>query len=213
MYNDKYLNFLKQKYMQQNYPKDLNDYVISCIASSYSKNTRKKNLFRKFNPFIRLAIVASLSFIFLTSLGGKDYKINDFKINNGSPNTKRGVSSNFYEQYPNSEYGFFENDLIFSAHPLNFDSDLNGNFYNIDKESNKIVFLEDILIENIDSINDIDVRLKNNLLDKRSEFFVNTNGNYVIVFYDDVGNVFTTEIDDLLEGKIFKEKYILKKTN
>lgn len=213
MYNGKYLDFLKQKYMQQDYPKDLNDYVINCIANSNSQNTQKKNLSKKFNPLMRLAIVASLSFIFLTSLSWKNLEIYDSN-NKSVPNTRQKVMSNFYKQSDqNDGYEFFENDLIFSIYPLDFGSNLNINFYNIDKESNEIVFLKDILIENINSINDIDFRLKTHLLDERSKFFVNSNGNYVIVFFDDLGNIFTTEINSSLERKIFKEKYVFKKTN
>lgn len=211
MYSQEHLKFLKQKYMEQDYPKDLNDHVMNCIARGYVEKINKKRVFNiQNNFFIRFAFLA-VSFVFITSLYSKRFKLYDEQLNIKSKSHIPNVSSYIYKNdVKETEYDIYENELMISIYPISSNYSIEDNFYNIDKELGNIVTLKDILIDDLSSITDMEDKFKNAILNENSKFFINKNGNYIIVTYDINDNVFLINLNHDLERKVLKSRYIFK---
>lgn len=201
MYSNKDLEFLKHEYMEQDYPEDLNNHILSCIARS-TLNSSSQKVYKKSNLYIKFVLVACLSIVMFSGFQSKyiDGNLDKNKI----VTTRRVFTQTDYLSEEDSVYKIFENDNIISIYPSNKEIIIEDKIYNIDKASGKIIELKDILVDDVRSV-EIEENLKDILEDENSKFYIDSDGTYVIIGMESL-----VRVDIVLQNKIFKTEYILK---
>lgn len=188
--DNKDLEYLKSDYMNQEYPDDLGDFVLSAIARQARKDKYIKS--NKVN-YIKFALVACLFIMFLPSIFRN-------RIDTSDENLKLSRFSNVSSG--NTFNSIFENETIISIYPNDSVVKFSDTVYNIDKLTGNFVYLSDIVVEEIDYLN-IDDEVKRAINDSESKFYINQSGMYVILT-----NSSEILIDDELKYKIIKQKYL-----
>ncbi|BAK81015.1 hypothetical protein [Candidatus Arthromitus sp. SFB-rat-Yit] len=198
MYSDKDLDSLKEEYLNQDYPDDLNKHIIKCI----SKQSNKK--FKKFNYTTNICVgllFASCLLLAIIPRALKKYEIDSHQIND----EMRSYTQSTYDLYsniPKNLINVAENNSIISIYKDGDEIYSNNMIYNIDKTRGVLIELKDILIEKIEDV-DIDKKLKDILLNHETKFFLNEDGSYIIL--SESGKIL---IDNVLKSKIFKPEYM-----
>lgn len=201
MYSNKDLEFLKREYMEQDYPEDLNNHILTCIAKA-SLNSNSEKVHKKNNLYMKFALVACLSIAMFSVFQNRDTDVNLDK--NKIVNTRSIFPETDYLSEEDSAYKVFENDIIISIHPSNKEITVEDKIYNIDKINGNMIELKDILVDDVRSV-EIEEILKDILEDENSKFYIDFDGTYVIV-----GTGSLVRVDTILQNKIFKTEYILK---
>lgn len=201
MYSNKDLEFLKREYMEQDYPEDLNNHILTCIAKA-SLNSNSEKVHKKNNLYMKFALVACLSIAMFSVFQNRDTDVNLDK--NKIVNTRSIFPETDYLSEEDSAYKVFENDIIISIHPSNKEITVEDKIYNIDKINGNMIELKDILVDDVRSV-EIEEILKDILEDENSKFYIDFDGTYVII-----GTGSLVRVDTILQNKIFKTEYILK---
>lgn len=201
MYSNKDLEFLKHEYMEQDYPEDLNNHILTCIAKS-SLNSSSQEVHKKSNLYMKFALVACLFIAMFSVFQNRDSDVNLDK--NRIVTTRSVFPETVYLSEEDSVYKIFENDSIISIYPSNKEITIEDKIYNIDKVNGNMIELKDILVDDVRSV-EIEEILKDILEDENSKFYIDFDGTYVII---GVGSL--VRVDTILQNKIFKTEYILK---
>lgn len=201
MYSNKDLEFLKHEYMEQDYPEDLNNHILTCIAKS-SLNSSLQEVHKKSNLYMKFALVACLSIAMFSVFQNRDSDVNLDK--NRIVTTRSVFPETVYLSEEDSVYKIFENDSIISIYPSNKEITIEDKIHNIDKVNGNMIELKDILVDDVRSV-EIEEILKDILEDENSKFYIDFDGTYVII---GVGSL--VRVDTILQNKIFKTEYILK---
>lgn len=208
MYSNKDLEFLKQQYMKQDYPDDLNDHILTCIAKA-SLDTAEEKISNKRNWFFRfpavIVLVAAVFFVITKEgfNGNNDVKTTQQEFMDSK--ITRGVTH--FNDVEDS-YQLFENDVIVSIYPNKNEVYFSDAIYNIDKIDNKVIHLNDILKSDI-NYGELDKNLNELLRDESTKFYVDTNGTYIFIGNDSYENNMII-LDKILESKILKDRYVFK---
>lgn len=201
MYSNKDLEFLKHEYMEQDYPEDLNNHILTCIAKS-SLNSSSQEVHKKSNLYMKFALVACLSIAMFSVFQNRDSDVNLDK--NRIVITRSVFPETDYLSEEDSVYKIFENDSIISIYPSNKEITIEDKIYNIDKVNGNMIELKDILVDDVRAV-EIEEILKDILEDENSKFYIDSDGTYVII-----GMGSLVRVDTILQNKIFKTEYILK---
>lgn len=201
MYSNKDLEFLKHEYMEQDYPEDLNNHILTCIAKS-SLNSSSQEVHKKSNFYMKFALVACLSIAMFSVFQNRDSDVNLDK--NRIVTTRSVFPETDYLSEEDSVYKIFENDSIISIYPSNKEITIEDKIYNIDKVNGNMIELKDILVDDVRAV-EIEEILKDILEDENSKFYIDSDGTYVII-----GMGSLVRVDTILQNKIFKTEYILK---
>ena len=201
MYSNKDLEFLKHEYMEQDYPEDLNNHILTCIAKS-SLNSSSQEVHKKSNIYMKFALVACLSIAMFSVFQNRDSDVNLDK--NKIVTTRSVFPETDYLSEEDSVYKIFENDSIISIYPSNKEITIEDKIYNIDKVNGNMIELKDILVDDVRAV-EIEEILKDILEDENSKFYIDFDGTYVII-----GMGSLVRVDTILQNKIFKTEYILK---
>lgn len=201
MYSNKDLEFLKHEYMEQDYPEDLNNHILTCIAKS-SLNSSSQEVHKKSNLYMKFALVACLSIAMFSVFQNRDSDVNLDK--NRIVTTRSVFPETDYLSEEDSVYKIFENDSIISIYPSNKEITIEDKIYNIDKVNGNMIELKDILVDDVRAV-EIEEILKDILEDENSKFYIDFDGTYVII-----GMGSLVRVDTILQNKIFKTEYILK---
>lgn len=201
MYSNKDLEFLKHEYMEQDYPEDLNNHILTCIAK-LSLNSSSQEVHKKSNLYMKFALVACLSIAMFSVFQNRDSDVNLDK--NRIVTTRSVFPETDYLSEEDSVYKIFENDSIISIYPSNKEITIEDKIYNIDKVNGNMIELKDILVDDVRSV-EIEEILKDILEDENSKFYIDFDGTYVII-----GMGSLVRVDTILQNKIFKTEYILK---
>ena len=201
MYSNKDLEFLKHEYMEQDYPEDLNNHILTCIAKS-SLNSSSQEVHKKSNIYMKFALVACLSIAMFSAFQNRGGDVNLDK--NKIVTTRSVFPETDYLSEEDSVYKIFENDSIISIYPSNKEITIEDKIYNIDKVNGNMIELKDILVDDVRAV-EIEEILKDILEDENSKFYIDFDGTYVII-----GMGSLVRVDTILQNKIFKEEYILK---
>ena len=201
MYSNKDLEFLKHEYMEQDYPEDLNNHILTCIAKS-SLNSSSQEVHKKSNLYMKFALVACLSIAMFSVFQNRDSDVNLDK--NRIVTTRSVFPETDYLSEEDSVYKIFENDSIISIYPSNKEITIEDKIYNIDKVNGNMIELKDILVDDVRAV-EIEKILKDILEDENSKFYIDFDGTYVII-----GMGSLVRVDTILQNKIFKTEYILK---
>ena len=201
MYSNKDLEFLKHEYMEQDYPEDLNNHILTCIAKS-SLNSSSQEVHKKSNIYMKFALVACLSIAMFSVFQNRDSDVNLDK--NRIVTTRSVFPETDYLSEEDSVYKIFENDSIISIYPSNKEITIEDKIYNIDKVNGNMIELKDILVDDVRAV-EIEEILKDILEDENSKFYIDFDGTYVII-----GMGSLVRVDTILQNKIFKTEYILK---
>lgn len=201
MYSNKDLEFLKHEYMEQDYPEDLNNHILTCIAKA-SLNSSSQEVHKKSNLYMKFALVACLSIAMFSAFQNR---VGDVNLDKNKIVTTRSVfPETDYLSEEDSVYKIFENDSIISIYPSNKEITIEDKIYNIDKVNGNMIELKDILVDDVRSV-EIEEILKDILEDENSKFYIDFDGTYVII-----GMGSLVRVDTILQNKIFKTEYILK---
>lgn len=201
MYSNKDLEFLKHEYMEQDYPEDLNNHILTCIAKA-SLNSNSEKVHKKNNLYMKFALVACLSIAMFSAFQNR---VGDVNLDKNKIVTTRSVfPETDYLSEEDSVYKIFENDSIISIYPSNKEITIEDKIYNIDKVNGNMIELKDILVDDVRSV-EIEEILKDILEDENSKFYIDFDGTYVII-----GMGSLVRVDTILQNKIFKTEYILK---
>ena len=201
MYSNKDLEFLKHEYMEQDYPEDLNNHILTCIAKS-SLNSSSQEVHKKSNIYMKFALVACLSIAMFSAFQNRGGDVNLDK--NKIVTTRSVFPETDYLSEEDSVYKIFENDSIISIYPSNKEITIEDKIYNIDKVNGNMIELKDILVDDVRAV-EIEEILKDILEDENSKFYIDFDGTYVII-----GMGSLVRVDTILQNKIFKIEYILK---
>ena len=201
MYSNKDLEFLKHEYMEQDYPEDLNNHILTCISNS-SLNSSSQELQKKSNLYMKFALVACLSIAMFSAFQNRGGDVNLDK--NKIVTTRSVFPETDYLSEEDSVYKIFENDSIISIYPSNKEITIEDKIYNIDKVNGNMIELKDILVDDVRAV-EIEEILKDILEDENSKFYIDSDGTYVII-----GMGSLVRVDTILQNKIFKTEYILK---
>lgn len=201
MYSNKDLEFLKHEYMEQDYPEDLNNHILTCIAKS-SLNSSSQEVHKKSNIYMKFALVACLSIAMFSVFQNRGGDVNLDK--NRIVTTRSVFPETDYLSEEDSVYKIFENDSIISIYPSNKEITIEDKIYNIDKVNGNMIELKDILVDDVRAV-EIEEILKDILEDENSKFYIDFDGTYVII-----GMGSLVRVDTILQNKIFKTEYILK---
>ncbi|OAT89668.1 hypothetical protein [Candidatus Arthromitus sp. SFB-turkey] len=201
MYSNKDLEFLKHEYMEQDYPEDLNNHILTCIAKS-SLNSSSQEVHKKSNIYMKFALVACLSIAMFSVFQNRGGDVNLDK--NKIVTTRSVFPETNYLSEEDSVYKIFENDSIISIYPSNKEITIEDKIYNIDKVNGNMIELKDILVDDVRAV-EIEEILKDILEDENSKFYIDFDGTYVII-----GMGSLVRVDTILQNKIFKTEYILK---
>ena len=201
MYSNKDLEFLKHEYMEQDYPEDLNNHILTCIAKS-SLNSSSQEVHKKSNIYMKFALVACLSIAMFSVFQNRGGDVNLDK--NRIVTTRSVFPETDYLSEEDSVYKIFENDSIISIYPSNKEITIEDKIYNIDKVNGNMIELKDILVDDVRAV-EIEEILKDILEDENSKFYIDSDGTYVII-----GMGSLVRVDTILQNKIFKTEYILK---
>ena len=201
MYSNKDLEFLKHEYMEQDYPEDLNNHILTCIAKS-SLNSSSQKVHKKSNIYMKFALVACLSIAMFSAFQNRGGDVNLDK--NKIVTTRSVFPETDYLSEEDSVYKIFENDSIISIYPSNKEITIEDKIYNIDKVNGNMIELKDILVDDVRAV-EIEEILKDILEDENSKFYIDFDGTYVII-----GMGSLVRVDTILQNKIFKTEYILK---
>lgn len=197
MYSGKDLDSLKEEYLNQDYPDDLNKHIIKCI----SKQSNKK--FKKFNHTTNIfvgVLFASCLLLAIIPRTLKKHEIDSHQINGKIRNYQS--TYDLHSDILKNSINVAENNSIISIYKDGDEIYSNNMIYNIDKTRGVLIELKDILIEKIEDV-DIDKKLKDILLNNETKFFLNEDGSYIIL--SESGKIL---IDNDLKSKIFKPEYI-----
>lgn len=201
MYSNKDLEFLKHEYMEQDYPEDLNNHILTCIAKS-SLNSSSQEVHKKSNIYMKFALVACLSIAMFSVFQNRGGDVNLDK--NRIVTTRSVFPETDYLSEEDSVYKIFENDSIISIYPSKKEITIEDKIYNIDKVNGNMIELKDILVDDVRAV-EIEEILKDILEDENSKFYIDFDGTYVII-----GMGSLVRVDTILQNKIFKTEYILK---
>lgn len=201
MYSNKDLEFLKHEYMEQDYPEDLNNHILTCIAKS-SLNSSSQEVHKKSNIYMKFALVACLSIAMFSVFQNRGGDVNLDK--NKIVTTRSVFPETNYLSEEDSVYKIFENDSIISIYPSKKEITIEDKIYNIDKVNGNMIELKDILVDDVRAV-EIEEILKDILEDENSKFYIDFDGTYVII-----GMGSLVRVDTILQNKIFKTEYILK---
>ncbi len=200
MYSDKDLDSLKEDYLSQDYPDDLNEYVMGCISKQAIKTLNKSKSITTFYVGVAFAVCLLLAILPKTL---KKYDTDNNQIVDGSIDSHLSRIT-VYGDNPENKNSIVENESIISIYTINEEITLKDKIYNIDKNKGVLIELRDILIEGIENI-EIDNKLKEILINPDTKFFLGESGDYIILSED--GKIV---IDDILSHKIFKSEYVFK---
>lgn len=206
MYSNKDLEFLKQQYMKQDYPDDLNNHIVTCIAKA-SLDTVEEKIYNKRNWFFRFPTVVVLAVaVFFVITKGNFNSNNDVKITQQEFMDSRKTRGVTYLNDVEDSYQLFENNVIVSVYPNKNEVYFSDDIYNIDKIDNKVIYLNDILKSDI-NYSELDKDLNGLLHDESTKFYVDKNGTYIFIGNDLHENNMII-LDKNLESKILKDRYV-----
>lgn len=198
MNENKDLEFLKSKYMDQSYPEDMDKYVLKAIVEFYENKPKKKYFNIK-----QIALLVACFFVVLVSLNKNNITDTSFKYDARTLNLINEVEEDF-------QYELGENEYIISVYPKNKMLDSNDLIYNISKLTGKEILFKDILLDNIDTFrNELD-EINSYIFDENNKFFIDSDGDYIVITTNENYKNNFIKINRDLQNKIFKKEYVIK---